>query len=106
MVKKRGINVGNVIKNSQNEKLLGVIFDEKPTFGYHTEIMHIKASRKLQALARVAPYMDLSKRRFLMNAFFNSQFNYCPLVSMCHSLALNKKINRLHEHCLIFIYND
>ena len=41
-----------------------------------------------------------------MNAFFNSQFNYCPVIWMCHSRALNNKINRLHERCLRIIYND
>ena len=50
--------------------------------------------------------MELGKRRMLMNAFFSSQFNYCPVVWMCHSRALNKKINRLHERCLRIIYND
>ena len=40
-----------------------------------------------------------------MNAFFNSQFNYCPVIWMCHSRALNNKINRLHERCLRIIYN-
>ena len=55
-----GINVGNVvIKNSRKEKLLGVFFDEKATFGYHIENMCIKAGRKLQTLARIAPSMDL-----------------------------------------------
>ena len=41
-----------------------------------------------------------------MNAFFDSQFNYCPLIWMFHSRNLNNKINRLHEHCLRVIYND
>ena len=41
-----------------------------------------------------------------MNAFFGSQFNYCPLIWMFHSRNLNNKINRLHEHCLRVIYND
>ena len=41
-----------------------------------------------------------------MNAFFKSQFSYCPLVWMCHSRANNNKINRLHEHCLRVIYSD
>ena len=41
-----------------------------------------------------------------MNAFFNSQFNYCPLVWMFHSRCNNNKINRLHERCLRIIYND
>ena len=103
----RGINIGDVvIKTSQNEKLLGVFFDEKATFGYHIENMCIKASRKLQALPRVSPYTDLSKRKFLMNAFSNSQFSCCLLVWMCHSRALNNKINRLHERYLRLIYND
>ena len=41
-----------------------------------------------------------------MNAFFNSQFSYCPLIWMCHSRIINKKINRLHERCLRIIYFD
>ena len=40
-----------------------------------------------------------------MNSFFNSQFNYCPLVWMCHSRR-NKKVNDLHERCLRIIYSD
>ena len=40
-----------------------------------------------------------------MNAFFNSQFNYCPLVWMCHNHTTNRKINRIHERCLRIIYN-
>ena len=41
-----------------------------------------------------------------MNAFFKSQFSYCPLSWMFHSRTLNNKINRLHERCLRIIYND
>ena len=48
------------IKNSEYVKLLGVKFDNKLTF----DICR-KASRKIYALARIAPYMDLSKRHML-----------------------------------------
>ena len=41
-----------------------------------------------------------------MNAFFTSQFSYCPLIWMCHSRDNNRKINMLHERCLRIIYND
>ena len=41
-----------------------------------------------------------------MNAFFTAQFNYCPLIWMCHSCENNRKINRLHERCLRIVYND
>ena len=41
-----------------------------------------------------------------MNAFFKSQFSYCPLVWMYHSRANNGKINKLNEHSLQVIYSD
>ena len=41
-----------------------------------------------------------------MNAVFNSQFNYCPVIWMCDSRALNNKINRQYKRCLRIIYND
>ena len=50
--------------------------------------------------------MDFRKRRLLVNAFFSSQFNYCPLIWMCHNRMLNNRIKRLHERCLRIIYND
>ena len=50
--------------------------------------------------------MDFNKRQLLMNEFFMSQFNYCPLLWMCHSHTKNNKINRIHEKCLCLIYND
>ena len=65
-----------------------------------------KANRKINALARIAPVININKRSILMNSFFRSQFNYCPLIWMCHSRTSNRKINRLHGRCLRIIYND
>ena len=39
-----------------------------------------------------------------MKTFIESQFNYCPLVWMCHSRDLNHKINKLHERALRVVY--
>ena len=41
-----------------------------------------------------------------MKAFIQSQFGYCPLIWMCHSHALNTRINRIHERALRIVYND
>ena len=41
-----------------------------------------------------------------MNAFFNAQFNYCPLILMLHSRHNNNRIKHLHETCLRLIQND
>ena len=50
--------------------------------------------------------MNTKQKQLLMNAFFRSQFSYCPLVWMTHSRGMNNKINRLHEKCLRLIYSD
>ena len=94
------------IANTKREKLLGVHLDSGLSFDFHISEICKKASRKVCALGRITSGMSLSKKRNLMNAFFNSQFNYCPLISMCHSRENNNKINRLHERCSRIIYND
>ena len=81
-------------------------FDNKLKFEKHINTICQKANRKLNALARITPYMELTKWRILMNAFFDSQFNYCPLIWLFHSRNLNNKISRLHERCLRVIYYD
>ena len=93
-------------KCSLSEKSLGIILDNQLKFDKHFENICQKASRKSNALATITNYMELTKRRILMNAFFKAQFNYCPPVWMFHSRSLNNKINRLHERCLRIIYND
>ena len=102
-----GVNIGNyTIDNSECEKILGVKLDVNLNFSDHISDLCKKASRKISALARVTLFMVLEKRKLIMNAFFASQFSYCPLIWMCHSRANNRKINMLHERCLRIIYND
>ena len=97
------IKVGNFdLTKSKSEKLLGVKFDHKLSFDDHISELSKKASNKIHALSIVASYMDISKRRILMNAPFKSQ----SLVWMCHSRANNDKINRLHERRVRIIYSD
>ena len=101
------IEIANAtIKCSQSGQILGIILDDKLKIDKYFENICQKASRKLNALAKVTNYMELPKTRVLMNACFKAQFNYCPAVWMFHSGSLNNKINRLHERCLRIIYND
>ena len=77
-----------------------ITLDDKLKFDKHVENICKKASKKLNALARVTNYMQLPKRRILMNAFFKAQFNYCPAVWMFHNSSLKSKISRFHERYL------
>ena len=86
----------NKILNSEREKLLGVTIDNKLNFNNHLQKILQKANQKIHVLARITPYMaritpymSIPKRMLLMNSFFISQFNYCPLMWMCHSRLSN-----------------
>ena len=68
------------INNSLSEKLLAITFDCKLKFNKHIKDIFQKASQKIKALARLAPYTATIKKRIIANAFFKSQFNDCPLV--------------------------
>ena len=94
------------ICNSPCKKLLSVRFDSELAFDAQISDIYKKADLKLNALARIKPYMNLNKTQLLLNAFFMFQFNYWHLVWMCHNRMKNNKINRLHEGCLRLIYND
>ena len=95
-----------IIKNSDNEKVLRVTVAANLNFNCYLENILKKAVKKVHVLARITPYMSIPKRKLLMNSFFTSQFNYCPLTWMCHSRTMNNKINRLHERCLRIVHSD
>ena len=94
------------LNSSLSEKLLGITFDCKLKFNKHMEDIWKKASQKLNALGRLAPYVRTTKKRILIKAFFKPQFHYCSLLWMCCNRYLNPKINWLHERCLRIVYND
>ena len=101
------IHIGDsIVDSSTCEKLLGIKIDSKLCFNDHIQDLCNKANRKLRTLVQATPYMNLQKRKVLMNAFFNVQFNYCPLGWMLHSRQNNNKIKHLHERCLRLIHND
>ena len=104
---KVSMKIDNVeLENTLSEKLLGITIDSKLNFKEYLEGIIKKASQKVNVLSRITPCMNLTSRKLLMNSFFTSQFNYRPLVWMCHNRTINNKINRLHERCLRVVYND
>ena len=75
---------GMQITSTTAETLLGITIDSELNFKNHLSAICNKVSRKNNALGRIANYMPLEKRRIVMEAFIESQFNYCPLIWMFH----------------------
>ena len=86
--------------------LFRITIDSNFTFENHINNICKRASQKLNALARVAPYMNTQKRRILMKSFVTSQFGYYVLIWMFHSRRLNNKISSIHERARRIIYQD
>ena len=60
------------VKNSREEKLLGIKIDTKLSYKNHVSSLCRKTSQKLHALARLVNAMDLTKPKSLMKAFITS----------------------------------
>ena len=101
------ITVGEaIVKESSEEKLLGVTIDKNLNFKSHVSNLCKKASQKLHALARVSAFMNPDELRLLMNSFIKSQFSYCPLIWMFHDRGLNAKVDKIQERALRIVYNN
>ena len=78
-----------------------------PNSPQFTQLKSMDLLPKVHAVKKFETLMiNQSKKRIFMNAFFNSQFNCCSLIWMCHSRSLYHKTNRFHEKCLRIISND
>ena len=97
---------GKRIWESTEKKLLGLHIDRDLKFTSHVSKLCTQAGQKLTAISRIAKFMSLEKRKLLINSFFKSQFEYCPLTWMFHSRALNNRINDLHYRALRLIYQE
>ena len=97
---------GILLAASSHEKLLGVTIDSELKFENHIKELCLKVDKKNKVLCHMSSSMSLEKRRTLMKAFIESQFNYCPLIWMLHSRTLNNKINCIHERALRTVYSD
>ena len=88
------IQIGDFsIKNSDNEKLLGVYIDSKLNFDCHIDQLCKKSRKKLRALARVTPYMTLEKKKIVMNSFLMPSLTTAPLFRCFIAVKITIKSN-------------
>ena len=95
-----------IIETSKSQKLLGITISLHLT---NTLLNCKKASQKLHSIARISSYLNKNKFRLIMNAFFSSQFGYCPLAwifNRRYDRRYSNKINRLHGRMLRIVNKD
>ena len=95
-----------IIWESNQEKLLGLVIDKKLNFDGHLSILRKKVGAKVTAIARMVKIIPFEKEKLLMRVFIESQFSYCPLLWMFCSRQINRRVNCIHERALRLVYDD
>ena len=68
------------LKNSKQEKLLGVTIDNKLNFATHLLNITKNIDIKFNTLTGVQKYMTTDQKERMLCSFIKSQFTYCPLI--------------------------
>jgi hypothetical protein len=97
---------GNIIKTEDEVKLLGVTIDYELKFNSHITNICRKASRQLNVLKRMGKYLNRLGKLTIYHSFILSNFNYCPVIWHFCSEANTKKMGKIQERALKFIYNE
>ena len=70
---------GSFIESNTKEILLGITIDRDLKFDEHVNNLCKKACQKLNALARLAPFMKVDKKRMIMKAFIEFAIWILPI---------------------------
>ena len=96
----------NIIHCEDHVKLFGVTIDFKLSFDLHISNVCKKASRQLNVLKRIGRNLCRLGKLNIYYSFIMSNFNYCPLVWHFCGEVNTKKIEKIQERALRFIYQD
>ena len=102
------VNVhGNVFIRSESVvKALGVHIDTHLNFNHHAKELCLKASRQLNAFARIAKYLTIECKLLIFRSFIMSNFDYCPVVWHFCGKKYNDKIEKIQKRALSIVFND
>ena len=90
------------IKTLSSVKLL----DVKLNFSLHITKICRSAANQLHALIRLGMFLNFEGKKTLINSYFYSNFNYCPLAWMFSNAKSLNKIESLQKRTLRFLYED
>ena len=97
---------GFTIKAENMVKLFGVLIDKYLTFDSHVSMLCKKASGQIKALKSLKQLLSTECKYKMYTAFILSNFGYCCLVWHMCNISNTRKIEKMQERCLRFIYDD
>ena len=94
------------VKTSSSVKHLEVYIDDKLNFNLHITKVFRSAANQLHTLKRLQMFLNFEEQKTLINSYFYSNFNYCPIVWMFSSAKSLNKVEYLQKRALHFLYED
>ena len=85
---------------------MGIKLDKKINFDPHIANLCKKAATQLNVLKRLKSFIGLEERKTLVESFIYSNFDYCPLVGIFRQLNQHKKLKKIQERALRFLYTN
>ena len=86
--------------------MLGLTFDEKLSFDLHVTNISKKASRHINAISRIAKYLDTDCLYKMHHAFVRSNFLYCANVWHFGVNSNFWKLEKVNKRALRVVFND
>ena len=100
------IPVGDVHIVPEHEvTLLGITLDSRLNFNTHINNILKEVSEKVNALLRIAKYLNKLQTALLSSSFINSQLNYCLLVGCSLAKTQTRKLT-VYKRVLRLLYDD
>ena len=82
------------------------MIDHKLNFNLHVSNICRSAARQLNVLKRLHNVLDQKSKLAIYKSFILSNFNYCSVVWHFCGVANSKKIEKIQERALRFVYKD
>ena len=95
-----------IIKASSSVKLVGVQIHDQLNFNLHISSIRRYVANQLSALIKLKRFSAFEEKKTLINSYFYSNFNYCPLVWIFSSAESLNKVESLQKRTLRFIYDN
>ncbi len=95
-----------VIKAEDHVKLLGITVDDSLKFDKHIDTICKNASRQINVMYRFRGIFGFKQREDIYNTFILANFNYCPVIWHFCSKASARKMEKIQERALRFLFND
>jgi hypothetical protein len=105
--KRPTINIQNFELTCEDSvKLLGNEIDYQLNFDTHTSTICRKASQQLNIIKHLGLYLNRLNKLTIFHTFILSNFNFCPLAWHFCTEKNSKKIEKVQERALRFVYED